>query len=198
MPDTDKLITIERLKDLLAAYGARPGLWPAEERAAAQALIDTSDDARTLYDEEQALDALLQNVIEPEVSAALTGRVRSMALPTATAPSASFMARLMDSLRPQSRMAWQGAVAMAGILGIVTGMGVSAFVMETNAPAANTIIAISEGDTTLATDNAAIATPNSANVAFSLTGETVTETETNADESDTGEGTFTVAGIPLY
>ena len=37
MPDTEKLVTLSRLKTLLDAYGAAPGFWPEEERAAARA-----------------------------------------------------------------------------------------------------------------------------------------------------------------
>lgn len=196
MSDTDKLITIERLKDLLAAYGARPGLWPAEEHAAAQALIDTSDEARALYDEEQALDALLQKVAEPEVSAALQSRVRSMAIPPAPAPSASLLARMFCWLRPQSQMAWQGAVVAAGILGIVTGVGLSAVVFDAGIPVTSTLatveiqgVEIGEAPTSVADQN---------NPTFSLTGEAVAETDSTPDGTDNGEGTFTVAGIPLY
>ncbi|MBT5455661.1 MAG: hypothetical protein HOK82_03575 [Rhodospirillaceae bacterium] len=194
MSDTDKLITLDRLKDLLAAYGARPDLWPAVERAAAQALIDSSDQASALYAEEQALDALLRQVAEPEVSAALHGRVRSIALPPAPAPSASLPARMLEWLRPQSQMAWQGAVVAAGILGIVAGVGISAVVFDAALPAKNTILAASDG---------ADGTTNTSNAIFSLTGEIISETETVADETvtdetDNGDGTFTVAGIPLY
>jgi len=198
MSDTDKLITLERLRDILAAYGARPGLWPPSERAAAQALIETSDEARALYAEEQALDSLLQQVAEPEVSAALQGRVRSITLPSGPTPSATLLSQLADWLRPQSQMAWQGAVVASGILGIVVGVGLSAMVMDAGAPPA-TIVAANEDRTSMDTARVDTGTvPESSNFIFSLTGETIAETETTVEDSDNGEGTFTVAGIPLY
>ena len=125
MPDTEKLVTISRLKALLDAYGAAPECWPEEERAAATALIETSPEARILVEEADALDSLLDKIPEPEVSAALTSRVRSMALPAIEAKSGGMFSRLAAFLQPDSRLGWQGAVAMAGVLGIVAGIGVS-------------------------------------------------------------------------
>lgn len=198
MPDTDKLITLERLKDLLAAYGARPAKWPAEERAAALALIETSENARMLFNEEQALDALLEQVAEPEVSEALHGRVRSIAMPSAAASTPSLLTQLFERFRPQSQMAWQGAVVMAGVSGIVVGVSMSAIVMDTGATP-TTVVAIS-GDTVEAEAMGinTVTPVESPNFAYSLTGESVTETETTTDDSNNGDGTFTVAGIPLY
>ncbi|HEX9462856.1 MAG TPA: hypothetical protein VGB82_09675 [Alphaproteobacteria bacterium] len=51
-----------RLKTLLDAYGADPRRWPAAERAAAQALLVSSVDARAAVQDAQRLDALLDRV----------------------------------------------------------------------------------------------------------------------------------------
>ena len=60
-------ITLERLRNLLDAYGAQPERWPEAERAAAQALIGRSAAARALWKEAQEVDLLLGAVsVEPE------------------------------------------------------------------------------------------------------------------------------------
>ncbi len=188
MTDTDKLVTIERLRDLLAAYGARPGKWPSDERAAAQALIETSAEARELFEEEQALDALLQKVAEPQVSAALQSRVLSISPSAAPLADRRGLAVILDWLRPQSQMAWQGAVAAACVIGIVIGVGISPHILGTKA------------ETVTIVENAGTPTPQAQQARpFSLTGEVVNAS--GADDTETAENTeneFTVAGIPLY
>ena len=47
-----------RLKRLIEAYGAEPERWPAGDRAAALALLDTSAEARALVAEARRLDRL--------------------------------------------------------------------------------------------------------------------------------------------
>ena len=51
MLDTEKLVTISRLKTILEAYGTTPERWPEEERAAATALIESSAEAHILLEE---------------------------------------------------------------------------------------------------------------------------------------------------
>lgn len=200
MSDTDKLITIDRLRGLLAAYGARPDTWPLEERAAAQALIDASDEARALYKEEQALDALLQRIEEPDVSAALHSRVRSIAKTTPAQPDPGFLGRMMGWLGPRPQMAWQGAVVAAGILGIATGVGISPLVFDSGNPITARVVAVDSGTSEILTTDTGPATLASSN--FSLTGEIATDVasdDTTADGGGDGnDGEFTVATIPLY
>jgi hypothetical protein len=52
-------MTLERLRNLLDAYGADPAHWPDDERATMQALIAASAPARAALAEAAALDALL-------------------------------------------------------------------------------------------------------------------------------------------
>lgn len=52
-------MTLERLRDILDAYGADPAHWPESERAAMQTLIATSPGAQTALAQAAALDALL-------------------------------------------------------------------------------------------------------------------------------------------
>ena len=134
MSDTQKLVPLNRLKTLLDAYGSMPDCWPAEERPAAMALTETSPEARRMVAQAAALDSLLDKIPEPEVSAALTSRVRSMALPAADRKPSGLFNRLAEYLRPGSSFGFQGAVAMAGVLGMVVGIGVSPMVFDRAAP----------------------------------------------------------------
>jgi hypothetical protein len=52
-------MTIERLREILDAYGADPAHWPAAERAAMQTLVATSPGAQAALADAAALDALL-------------------------------------------------------------------------------------------------------------------------------------------
>jgi hypothetical protein len=55
-------MTLDRLRELLDAYGASPERWPPAERSAAAALLSESNAARGLRDEAARLDALLDLV----------------------------------------------------------------------------------------------------------------------------------------
>lgn len=226
MSDTEKLVTISRLKTLLDAYGVSPERWPEEERAAATALIETSAEAHILMEEAAALDRLLDRLPEPEVSAALTSRVRAIGQASTTpspakadaAQSGGFLTALQTLFRPQSPGAWQGAVAMAGILGIVAGVGLSLLVIDgagqtqqtvstatlaAVTPTRNTTeLTVADGGTSdeIETSTASLAPDLNS---LSLTGEDVGSTSATAAgsdaESQTDVGQFTVAGgVPLY
>jgi hypothetical protein len=73
-------LSLERFRALLAAYGARPELWPDTERAAALALRDASVEARALFDEEAGLDATLGALPEPYVSPDFLRRLKEVPL----------------------------------------------------------------------------------------------------------------------
>lgn len=93
----------ERLSAILETYGADPKRWPAEERAAAEALLATGVGAEALA-EARALDALL-------------------AEDDAGAPSDLLMARLKRAA-PRA-VSWRaaGALAACAVLGLVLGYG---------------------------------------------------------------------------
>ena len=224
MPDTEKLVTLTRLKSLLDAYGANPDFWPEEERAAASALIETSTEARMLVEEAAALDALLDQIPEPQVSAALTSRVRSMALPVAEASTGGLFTRLAAYFAPQTPRGWQGAVAMAGVIGMAMGIGLTSLALDRTAPvpqimadatplATTPILTVQDEPET----NTASLAPNLntysltgedlSDSADELTGEFTTDltgdfadnSEDNSEsdtQSDTSE--FTIASVPLY
>ena len=211
MADTEKLVTLERLQALLDAYGSAPERWPEEERAAATALIDSSSEARALVEEVAALDALLAKVLEPEVSAALISRLKSMDPPAKpgladSAVEDGLLSRMTAWLRPKSRFAWQGAVATAAVLGMVAGVGLSTLLHERVAQtpvvtADTTVQPVVPPDPVFNSGPDPDGTPTL--TALSLTGEALAEggaenddNETDGIRSDAGE--INVAGIPLY
>jgi len=205
MPDTEKLVTLSRLKTLLDAYGATPGCWPKEERAAARVLIGTSSEARILVEEAAALDSLLDKFPEPEVSAALTSRVRSMGIPAIERQADGLFARLTDLLWPQTPRGWKGAVAIAGMLGMVAGIGLSQIVLDRTETTPRIIATASPVTSNVVETNTASLAPNVN--ALSLTGDDVAETGNDISggtannseaelQSDAGE--FTTASVPLY
>ncbi len=89
---------LERLAELLDAYGARPERWPIPERASALALLARSAEARALRDRAARLDALLDRL--PEV-----------------VPSPRLTARVLRAARPRRVAVW-GAVALAAAAGL--------------------------------------------------------------------------------
>ena len=53
------MMGMDRLRELLEAYGAEPGRWPAKERAAAVMLLSQNEEARRLQKQAAAVDGLL-------------------------------------------------------------------------------------------------------------------------------------------
>ena len=76
-------MTLERLKKILTAYGANPSLWPADDRAMAEAFVAASPIAKELVDCARELDIQLD------------------AAPAPNPASASFMDRLANIEAPK-------------------------------------------------------------------------------------------------
>lgn len=69
-------VTMERLAQLLDAYGGEPARWPAHERDAALQLIAASPEARAMQRVAIELDGTLDQAVLPDVeSSALRARV---------------------------------------------------------------------------------------------------------------------------
>jgi hypothetical protein len=68
-------MTLERLRTLIAAYGANPARWPLAERPAAEALMARSPEARAALADGAPLDALLDAVPALSPSPALRAAV---------------------------------------------------------------------------------------------------------------------------
>lgn len=72
-------MTLQRLGELLEAYGARSEGWPVEEQSAALALLRESAEGRRLRNQAAALDTVLDRSRAPAPSAALLDRVLAAA-----------------------------------------------------------------------------------------------------------------------
>jgi len=128
----EETMSVSRFEALIDAYGAAAERWPAEERAAAQALLDRSAAARAARDAAARLDALLDRAPAEPPSAALVQRVLAAAPKPAPAPPAagaprrrrigSRLAAFVGQAWPGAP-AWQPATALATalLLGLVVG-----------------------------------------------------------------------------
>lgn len=109
--------TLARFEALLDAYGAEPRRWPADRRAAAEALLARSPEARALQAAARRLDALLDAAPAAPAPAHLVGRV----IAAAPRPRARRGGWLAAWLKPAA-----GIVA-AALLGLALGVIVSPF-----------------------------------------------------------------------
>ena len=116
------MITLERFKDLVAAYGADPARWPERERLAALDLLQRSADARSVMEEARAIDRLLDLSPTTSVSSDLQTRILA-ALPQGGS-SGSGITAFLASLLP-GRPAWVPAAAFA--LSLALGIGAGAY-----------------------------------------------------------------------
>jgi len=118
-----KIIQAERVKTLLACYGADPHAWPADERSAALALLNHSPELRVQWQEARDLDELLhtghkrQDV--PLANAALVSQIVEH-LPAQDSSSDISQHNVADKLRPQAHRHWPLAAAAAVLLFVVT------------------------------------------------------------------------------
>lgn len=117
-------MTPERFATLLDAYGGDPKRWPAAERGDAEAYLAATPTARVLLDDALRLDALLDAGV-PAAAAVDAGRIAALAAATAQEHPATVL-----PFRPKPRparpvWAWAraGALAAAGIAGLIVGMG---------------------------------------------------------------------------
>lgn len=97
-----KTMTLERLRALIGAYGGKPTNWPAAERAAAEALLARSPEARAALAEAEPLDTLLDAV---------------PALAPSPALRAAVLAGMPQSVRSGRGGWWQGLRDLLGEFG---------------------------------------------------------------------------------
>ncbi len=111
---------MDRLRELLEAYGAEPGRWPARERAAALTLLAENEDARRLQRQAAAIDGLLDRatpIAPPIIDAELL-----VASVTATPQKTADVVTLRPAARRSSggsfwlKVASLAAAAMIGFL----------------------------------------------------------------------------------
>jgi hypothetical protein len=123
-----KEIAIERLREIVDAWGASPSRWPEAERGPAEALLARSVDARRLVDEAARLDALLDAAPVEAPSGALIARLMAARpRPVAGAPSVARAPRgrwrgLIDAVWPYGSAAIPaGTLAASIMLGVMVG-----------------------------------------------------------------------------
>jgi hypothetical protein len=128
-------MTLERLRALLDAYGAAHAHWPRRERAAAEALIDSSADARALLAGAAQLDALLDLVHSPAPSPALAARVRERRFGWRGLPAVAWAETASGRMRRWMTSPKHQFVAIAGAL--VMGLLLGAELPADNQPTAS-------------------------------------------------------------
>ncbi len=116
-------ITVERVFELIAAYGSAPESWPEGERAAASAMVAAQPDVfAPALTQARALDDALQG--EPEIAPAADLAARILASAPAPAPArakASWLGRLKDLILPQTTRWPAGATLASLAIGLVGG-----------------------------------------------------------------------------
>jgi hypothetical protein len=124
---TQRSMSLARFASILDAYGAAPRRWPATERAAAEALLAGSAEARAMLERAAELDRLLDAAEAPAPSPAL----RAAVLRAAPRP------RRRSDLprRLGGRRAAAAALAASLLLGIVAGGTLSGGTLSGATPA---------------------------------------------------------------
>jgi hypothetical protein len=114
------MMRLERLRELMDAYGGDPRRWPPAERAPAAELLAASAEARVLLAEAASLDQLLDGA--PPMAPATLDAEKLIALATAAAQERPFVP-LAGVMRPAGRGLWLRAVSLAAatIIGFVVG-----------------------------------------------------------------------------
>lgn len=133
-------MTIERLRQILDAFGADPARWPKTERDGALALLANSREAQRLRDEARRLDSLLN-----EAGEAIELRLDAKGLVAAITEATANVHRLPKSSRRKFPLtgAWPGfaGLAAAAAAGFIVGwMGLAAdYSLGTQAEAADQV-----------------------------------------------------------
>lgn len=134
-PDLNKVMTLDRLREIVEAYGAAAHRWPAGERQAALTLVADSAAARALLDEALELDRMLDaapavapasDMLVSRIMAARPRAVPSM-LPVGKSVSevrgSGFWKSLLQDIWPYGSPAFPaGALAASIVLGVSIGL----------------------------------------------------------------------------
>lgn len=114
-------MTEKRFEEIIAAYGADPARWPDDERADAEALLASSDNARAILEDAARLDAALNEARPPHASSALMGRVLDSAK---EANRPSFFGRMggVASLLGAWPTPMRAAAGLAAVVVLVAGI----------------------------------------------------------------------------
>ena len=109
---TKENMTDDRLFVLIEAYGAEPGAWPEDERAAAERLL-ASDPSRfaSALEDARALDLVIEQDAMIEPPAGLAERLLADA-PTAPKQRGGILQSLADIIMPNG-VRWPAGAALA-------------------------------------------------------------------------------------
>jgi hypothetical protein len=116
-------MSLARLEQVVAAYGADPQRWPETERDAARALVERSAEARARVAEarrlDRALDAAIVTVDELSL-ARVTAKIRRGLAEPRAASGGSWLSFLLGAVAPT----WPRGAALASVavLGILVGL----------------------------------------------------------------------------
>lgn len=126
-------MNLDRLTELLAAYGADPARWPALERQAAHSLVEASSEAQRLLKLAAAEDTLLVTPPGIEPNADLTARILARLPPSApsksvlTTPAPRFeLRRWLESLVPLTPITGRLMVPQLATLAFALFIGIAA------------------------------------------------------------------------
>lgn len=131
----DMAMTLDRLREIVEAYGAAAHRWPLAEREAALALVAANDKARALIDEALTLDLMLDAApaVEPAsdelVSRIMAARPRAVPAvmvdwPVSNGPLGFLKARLQEIWPYGPPAIPAGALAASIMLGVGFGFSV--------------------------------------------------------------------------
>lgn len=118
---TREKMTIERALELIEAYGAEPGGWPEEDRAAVSALIEAEPNVfAEALSEARALDQMLMSEALPNPSDDLAASILARA-PVAAPERKSLLSGLSSVVFPKG-VRWPAGAALASlVMGLVGG-----------------------------------------------------------------------------
>ena len=123
------MLTKERFKALLEAYGADIARWPGAERLAAHAYAETAAEAGALLAEARRIDALLAAVPAPQPSpaleAAILAQIRDAKQARKAGPGVA-LTGLLQTLWPRAAV-WKPASVFASALVLGALIGVDLF-----------------------------------------------------------------------
>jgi len=121
------MMGLDRFRELMDAYGAEPARWPANERAAAEALLAINAEAAQLRERAGALDALLDKAAGLDSAAGMAMAIDTERLIAAITTQPQRTAAIVQ-LRP-ARRASPGAfwlkvasLAAAATIGFLVGV----------------------------------------------------------------------------
>jgi len=125
MVDQIEVISLDRIGQLIDAYGANTDRWPTPERDLALVFIATSSNAQRLIEEAKKLDEELNTLPQPKLSPRLKRAVLDAFTPPTTANENSGTIGALKSWGSWTNLSWHKSVAAAAIFGLVCGVGIS-------------------------------------------------------------------------